>query len=199
MFCPQCGIVPSDTLNFCSSCGANLQAVRQAMVSGGDASEFDWSKTWVATMFLSGAERKLREEELERRRGITPEIKRAKEMKAGAITACVGVGVSIVLFILMQGIVAGAPLTPGVAEILSRLWVVGVIPLMVGVGLIVGGLGASKRLIGDGSGALRTGRPRPDSGAQPALSSPTTGTLSTPDDCSVTEGTTRRLDRPFYD
>src|SRR5215218_7539572 len=97
MFCPQCGTSPSDDLKFCSACGANLHAVRQALASGATGDEFTWSKTWVATMFLSAPERKLREEELERRRGITPAVKRAKEVKAGVITASVGIALAIVL------------------------------------------------------------------------------------------------------
>ena len=61
MFCPQCGANQSEELKFCNLCGANLQAVREAVATRGEAGEkFDWSKTWVAEMFLSEEERKRR-------------------------------------------------------------------------------------------------------------------------------------------
>ena len=49
-------------------------------------------QTWVTEMFLSGGERETRKE-LER--GINPEIKREKELKAGTITSSVGIGASL--------------------------------------------------------------------------------------------------------
>jgi hypothetical protein len=81
MFCPQCGTSQSDELKFCKTCGANLRAVRLAAASRSeDADKFDWSKTWVAEMFLSESERKRRNEAVERQRGITPEVKRYNEI-----------------------------------------------------------------------------------------------------------------------
>ena len=89
MFCPQCGINQTEELKFCNLCGANLHAVRQAVATRETDDKFDWSKTWVAEMFLSEAERKRRlqeqksiEHELESQRGITPEVKRYNEIKA---------------------------------------------------------------------------------------------------------------------
>ncbi|MGH9903910.1 MAG: DUF6249 domain-containing protein, partial [Pyrinomonadaceae bacterium] len=108
---------------------------------------FDWGRTWVAEMFLSGEEMKRRKEELERQRGITPEVKRYNEIKAGVITSCVGVGVMIFLYVLMQGIILSGQVPPNEAEILRRIWVAGVIPLMVGVGLMINGMFVSKKLV----------------------------------------------------
>src|SRR4051812_27091731 len=114
MFCPQCGSSQSDELKFCKTCGANLRAVRLAAAARGeDADKFDWSKTWVAEMFLSEAERNRRNEAIERQRGITPEVKRYNEIKAGVITACVGIGVMIFLSIFMEGIVRSGQNSPG--------------------------------------------------------------------------------------
>ena len=135
MFCPQCGLAQSDELRFCKSCGANLQAVLQVMATRETGEQFDWSKTWVAEMFMSAGEIKRRKEELERQRGITPEVKRHNEIKAGVITGCVGIGAAIFLYVLMQGIILSGNVSPGVAEILSRLWVAGVVPLFVGDGV----------------------------------------------------------------
>ena len=40
-------------LKFCKQCGANLRGVQEVMVSRSAGEKFDWSKTWVAEMFLS--------------------------------------------------------------------------------------------------------------------------------------------------
>ena len=48
MFCPQCGVTQSEELNFCKSCGVNLDAVRQAVALREPGEKFDWSRTWVA-------------------------------------------------------------------------------------------------------------------------------------------------------
>ena len=140
MFCPQCGTSQSDELKFCKSCGGNLFAVRQAVTTREPAEKFDWSKTWVADMLLSSAEREKRDEELKRQRGITPESQSHKEIKAGVITTSVGIAVAIFLSIFMDGIIIGAHIPADTAEILSRLWIVGVIPTFVGLGLLINGL-----------------------------------------------------------
>jgi hypothetical protein len=94
-------------------------------------------------MFLSEAGK----EQLERERGITPEVKRQKELKAGVITASVGIGVSIFLFVIMEGVILSLHNPGSERELLSRLWVVGVIPFFIGLGLIINGLfvGRGKR------------------------------------------------------
>lgn len=140
MFCPQCGSNQSDDIKFCKTCGGNLFAVRQAVSMRDLPEKFDWSKTWVAEMFLSGGEREKRKEQLELQRGITPEVKRQKEFKAGVITSSVGIGVSIFLYVIMQGVI-GTLHNPGSeVEILSRVWVAGVIPFFIGLGLILASL-----------------------------------------------------------
>src|SRR5882672_6107740 len=135
MFCPRCGSSQSDELKFCKLCGANLFAVRQAVDTRETGEKFDWSKTWVAEMFLSQEEQKKRKEEIERQRGITPEVKRYNEIKAGVITASVGVALAIFLYVLMQGIILGGNVPQNAIPILSRLWVAGVIPVFVGLAL----------------------------------------------------------------
>jgi hypothetical protein len=47
----------------------------------------------------------------------------------------------------MQGIILSGNVTPNTAEILSRLWIAGVLPLLVGISLIINGLFVSKRLV----------------------------------------------------
>src|SRR5215216_5520112 len=122
MICPRCASNQSDDIKFCTSCGANLQAVREALIAHDSGKKPEWSDAWLAAQ-----RSKL---ELEREMGITPEVKRYNEIKAGVIVSSVGVGLAIFLLIFMQG-VAGH-VAPDVAEILTRIWVAGVIPIMVG-------------------------------------------------------------------
>lgn len=147
MFCPRCASEQLDDLNFCKACGANLEAVRQVIDAREPPGKIDWSKTWVAEMFLSQAERKRRDQLLELQRGITPEVKRHNEIKAGVITSCAGTGVAIFLYVLMQGIIQSGHADPGAGAILSRIWVAGLIPILVGLALIINGVVVSKRAI----------------------------------------------------
>ena len=143
MLCPRCNSNQGDDIKFCTSCGANLQAVREALEAP-EGKKFDWSSTWVADMFMSGQMAEVRKQEMERRLGITPEVKRYNEIKAGVIVSCVGIGVSIFLYFLMGAL---AHQEPRDAELLSRIWLAGVIPFMVGVALIINGLVVSKKIV----------------------------------------------------
>jgi hypothetical protein len=191
MICPRCGSEQSDELKFCKSCGANLEAVRYVLDNREIPAGFDWSKTWVAEMFLSQAEQKRRKRELELQSGITPEEKRRNEIKAGVITASAGLGVAILLYFLMQGIILSGR-AAGSEEILSRIWIAGVIPIFIGFALIINGVFVSKRAGADRERLL----PEPDS----LPSSPNRRTLGAgdveepgPSTFSVTEGTTKHL------
>lgn len=159
--------------------------------------KFDWSKTWVADMFMSGEKAVKLQAEMERRQGLTPEAKRLLEIKAGVITASTGVALMILLFVLMGGIVASGRVSDAAAEILLRLWVVGVIPLLVGAALIFNGVFISKR---DG-GSLDahetdTGAKELDApSAENYLSPADTNDLVSSVPFSVTDRTTRHLQK----
>lgn len=134
MFCPNCGIQITTDIKFCKSCGANLRGVRDAMTGRGG--ELDWSKTWVAEMFMTTEER-------ERRRGVTPEQKRNNELRAGVITTAVGIGAMIFLYFFLGTI---ARVEGGKdAEILSRVWLAGIVPFFVGLALLFNGFFLRKR------------------------------------------------------
>ena len=205
MFCPQCGANQSEELKFCKLCGANLQAVRNVVATRempGD--KFDWSKTWVAEMFLSEAERKRREQEhqileqeLEGRRGITPEIKRYNEIKAGVITAAAGIGVAVFLYFLMQGIIMSGQNPPHDNPILGSIWIAGVIPFLIGIAMIINGTFVSKKIVE----VMRRGE-MPATNTSPSALGETAGrrTLGSSDTSeispasfSVTEDTTKHL------
>jgi hypothetical protein len=197
MFCPQCGSTQSDDLKFCKSCGANLEALRQIMSTRESGGKFDWSNTWVAEMFRSGEDAVRHQAEIERLQGMTPELKRLQEIKAGVITASVGVGLMILLFVLMGGIVATGRVSDAAAEILLRIWIVGVLPLLIGGALIFNGMFVSKRGAGISAGH-ETDSPTKEldgTSARDYLSPADTNDLASSVPFSVTDRTTRHLQK----
>jgi len=192
MFCPRCGSTQSEELRFCKACGANLQAVRQAVETRETDEKFDWSKTWVAEMFMSAEEAKRRKAEMERRRGITPAVRRYQEIKAGVITSSVGVSIAAFLFVFMEGLIRSGKVSSGAAEIISNLWIVGVIPLFVGIALIINGYFVSRKLV-----ELAERAEQPESnrleGADPNLLRSADTNEFASSNFSVTEGTTKHL------
>ena len=146
MFCPQCGSTQSDELKFCKSCGSNLQALRQVMATRDAGEKFDWSKTWLAEMFMSSEDAARHAAKIERLQGKTPEVKRRNEIKAGIITSSAGIGLTIALFTIMEGIIASGAVSAAAIAILSRVWIAGLIPIFVGAALIVNGMFVSKRV-----------------------------------------------------
>jgi hypothetical protein len=170
-----------------------LYAVRQVVATRETGEKFDWSKTWVTEMFLSASERKKRMEELERQRGITPEVKRYNEIKGGVITACTGIGLVIFLYVFFEGVILSGKVSPEATEILRRLWVAGVIPIFVGLALLINGLLVSKKLAQTRKQVQQTG--------QDLLEGPEGGALRPGDttefvapNFSVTEDTTKDLE-----
>lgn len=194
MYCPRCGSNQGDELRFCKLCGANLYAIRQVVDTRETEEKFDWSKTWVAEMFMSGEEAQRRKVEMERRQGITPEIKRLREVKGGVITASSGIGVAIFLLIFMQGLILSGNVDPSAAEIISRLWVVGVIPFLIGVALIINGAIVSKRIA---IMATQSEVSFPDREQNFSALRSADPVEFTPSNISVTEGTTKHLNNTY--
>jgi hypothetical protein len=193
MFCPQCGITQSDDVKFCKSCGANLFAVRQVVATRDVGEKFDWSKTWVAEMFMSAEEQKRRKQELEIQRGITPEMKRYTEIKAGVISSCIGVALSIFLYFLMQGIILSGNVDQGAAAIISRIWVAGVFPFFVGIALLFNGVIVSRKLVELSKRGVLDAQDSLEGYQQnPALRPADTNEFA-PRGFSITEGTTKHL------
>jgi hypothetical protein len=202
MWCPRCGSSQRDwsrnqdvleELKFCRECGANLYAVRQLVDKPEVDEKFDWNKTWVAEMLQSSEEAVRRQQALEIAGGLTPEVKRYNEIKGGIITGSVGLALMIFLYVFMQGIIIGGKVPNDTAEILSRIWVAGVIPVFVGLALIFNGVFISKK-------ALESSKRAPNSTSEltgdetPALRSANAAEFL-PANFSVTENTTRHLNQ----
>ena len=146
MFCPRCGFTQDEELKFCKSCGANFYAVRQVVDTRETDKQSLANKPWYAEMAIYKDESKRRQEELDHRRGIAPEITRYKEIKAGVITGSVGLGLAVFLHVFMKGLILSGNVSDGAAEILSRIWLAALIPVMVGLALIINGVFVSKNL-----------------------------------------------------
>jgi len=193
MFCPRCGSIQSEDLKFCKVCGANLGAVRQAVETKETGEKIDRNQPWFAEMAISDAESKRRKEELDHWRGITPEVRRYNEIKGGVITGSVGLGFAIFLNVFMHGLILSGSVSPQTAEILSRLWVAGVIPLLIGMALIINGVFVSKRLAEIVRQAAQTDSSLEEKGTNPLeLRSGDTTEFISPG-FSVTEETTKHL------
>jgi hypothetical protein len=107
------------------------------------------------------------------------------------ITASTGIGLTIVLAIIMTGIIASGAVSPAAIAILSRVWIVGLIPIFVGLALIVNGVFVSKKGVENSYSVSPT--VQPDNTLQPA----TTNELGPAVPFSVTDDTTRHLDEPI--
>lgn len=188
MFCPRCGSNQNEDLKFCKSCGVNMHAVRQLVEAKEDSKKFDWSNTWVAEMFLSKEAHERRKLELERARGLTPEVKRYNEIKAGVITGSVGLALMLFLSVMMEGIILGGKTPDDTAAILSRVWIAGVIPLFVGIALIINGVFVSKKIV---EAAKRDALPEQNN--TPFMLPSANRVEFPPSSFSVTEETTRHL------
>ena len=189
MICPRCSSNQTDEIKFCTACGANLEAVREALERP-EAPKLGWNDTWVAEMFMSGKAAQLRKQELERAMGITPEIKRYQEIKAGVIVSCIGIGLSIFLYWFMQGVAGHVP--PEDAAIILRVWIAGIIPFMVGVALMINGLVVSKRMVEIQERLAREAKTLEEGPTPRTLRAGDTSQFI-PTGVSVTEGTTRHL------
>jgi len=188
MYCPSCGTEAGDQTKYCTKCGVNLRRVKGVLGRGGAGPKQgeDWGQFLLEKRIERGEARKKK----------TPEEKRLEELKAGVITSSVGFGLMVFLSLLFDAI-ASTIEGPGGA-ILRSLWAVGLIPFMIGLGIIFNGLFVSKRIVD-----LKQQREMKDQ-QSPLFSAPNTSPVarlvepsqSPVSDFSVTEPTTTKLREP---
>jgi zinc-ribbon domain len=137
MYCPSCGTEVSDQTKYCTKCGVNLRRVRGVLGKGGASvnKADDLAPFWLEARRARNEERKKK----------TPEVKRLEEIKAGVITSSIGFGLMVFLSLLFDA-VASTIEGPG-GNILRSLWAVGLIPFMIGMGILFNGLFVSKRIV----------------------------------------------------
>ena len=192
MFCPRCGVKEDRPVQFCRTCGTDLRAVRSSL----EQLDATTASAVAAREEIGRAiAAKIKEaEQISHVGAILPEVKKFLEspaeqrlwrMRAGVLTAAIGLGVTL-LFILIS--LAGHN-----AIFLTGL---GLVIFLIGLGIVINGLWLSVQR-GDGSEQSSAQREQdannsqPDGLAQPrdALSS---GQHSI-SPSSVTEQTTRYL------
>ena len=188
MYCPSCGTETSDQTKYCTKCGVNLRRVKGVLGKGGaggsDVSDSD--------RITPGDLRNLRRSQNKK----TPEEKRFEEIKSGVITSSVGLALMIFLNVLFDAI--ASTVNGPASNILRSLWGVGVIPFLIGAGIIINGLFISKRIVD-----FKRQQEQKDQ-QQPLFSAPNTSQVarlvepsqSTISDFSITETTTTKLREP---
>jgi len=194
MFCPNCGTETRDALKFCKQCGVNLRRVQGVMGKGGAGTNANSTLNWQQVALEE------RQEERSRKKKKTPEEKRLDEIKGGVITASVGLSLMIFFSFLFDAIANMMGPDPA-ANIVRSLWAVGLLPFLVGLGIVFNGLFISKKIV-----ELKRhheeqdlARPQPLFSAVPAtspvaqLGEPSQSVIT---DYSVTEPTTTRLREP---
>jgi hypothetical protein len=191
MYCPSCGTEVSDQTKYCTKCGVNLRRVKGVLGKGGAGVKKgdDWEPFWLE-------ERRARNDA---RKKKTPEVKRLEEIKAGVITSSVGFGLMVFLSLLFDA-VASTVEGPG-GNILRSLWAVGLLPFMIGLGILINGLFVSKRIVElkrqqepkDQQSPLFSAPNTLDTSPVARLVEPSQSPIS---DFSVTETTTTKLREP---
>jgi len=188
MYCPSCGTETSDQTKYCTKCGVNLRRVKGVLGKGGAGGGDGVDSDRVTPEDLRNARRA--------QNNKTPEEKRFEEIKSGVITSSVGLALMIFLNVLFDAI--ASTVNGPASNILRSLWGVGVIPFLIGAGIIINGLFISKRIVD-----FKRQQEQKDQ-QQPLFSAPNTSQVarlvepsqSTISDFSITETTTTKLREP---
>jgi len=188
MYCPSCGTETSDQTKYCTKCGVNLRRVKGVLGKGGAGGGDGVDSDRITPEDLRNARRAQNKK--------TPEEKRFEEIKSGVITSSVGLALMIFLNVLFDAI--ASTVNGPASNILRSLWGVGVIPFLIGAGIIINGLFISKRIVD-----FKRQQEQKDQ-QQPLFSAPNTSQVarlvepsqSTISDFSITETTTTKLREP---
>lgn len=200
MYCPSCGSEERQLSQFCRACGTDLRVVRNSLESPDSVTQSAISAREHIGMAVADKIRQMSSaKELERvaedvlphfeKFLESPEEKRLRRIRAGIVTAAIGLGATLVLLVMAMDKVDLIPfITPAL------------ITFLVGIGVIVNGLLFSvprKQLPGDAYDALSqkvldsgTNRVPYEAPAQLTNELPATPRLHA---ASITEHTTHHL------
>ena len=167
MFCPQCGVESSTDLKFCRSCGANLKVIGKAVSLSEAIARSDSVPAKIKDMVknlkiekvtdeVSRAMEKMNQEiarssdqrrkKFSWRKEKTPEQRRERHLTAGLIKLFSGGGLSIFLYFLSHALVLKLPpdviakIPFEIDPVVRVVWLVGLIPMLAGLGHILAGL-----------------------------------------------------------
>jgi len=225
MFCPQCGTESSAELHYCRSCGANLIVIGKAVSLSEAIARSDSVPSKLKEMVKNFKVEKVTDEvsrALERMnkeivRSVndpkprkswwleakkkTAEERRERYLTKGTIKLFGGGGLTVFLYFLANALVLKLP--PDVVAripfeidpVVHVLWLLGLIPMLSGVGHIIAGLSIRREPVRQIEAAEPTPlRIDPPADASLYASEVTVATAREPP-ASVTERTTNILDR----
>lgn len=140
MYCPTCGSEERQLSQYCRACGTDLRAVRQGLERPDTITASAVSAREQISRALADRIRQLEtskdlehvaEDVLPQLEKFleSPEEKRLRRLRAGVITALVGFGVSLAIFLASLG-----------ADDLIPFVAVGLIVFLVGLGIVINGL-----------------------------------------------------------
>ena len=169
MYCPQCGTESSEGLQYCRSCGANLKVIGKAVslseaIARSDRGPLPKFKEMIKNLKIehvsddiARALDRMNQEivrssedpkppKVRGRRTKTAEQRRERHLTRGAVSFFGGIGFAIFLYYLTGAlvlklppdIVAKAPFE--IEPVVRILWLVGLMPMLSGLGHIVAGL-----------------------------------------------------------
>jgi hypothetical protein len=226
MFCPQCGTQSSAELKFCRSCGANLKVIGKAVTLSEAIARSDGVpakikelvsniKVSQVTEEVSRAMDKMNKEitraseehrrEWRWKRQKSAEERRERHLTKGTIKLFWGGGLTVFLYFLAHALVLKLP-----ADVIARipfeidpvvrvLWLIGLLPMLSGLGHIIAGLSIRRQPRSPIESPLRIDSSTSSVTATPASRSEyddertAVGTREPP--ASVTDRTTNILDR----
>ena len=169
MYCPQCGTESSEGLQYCRSCGANLKVIGKAVslseaIARSDRGPLPKLKEMIKNLKvehvsddIARALDRMNQEivrssddpkpkSIRGRRRKSAAERREKHLTTGAVSFFGGIGFAIFLYYLTGALVlklppdfvAKAPFE--IEPVVRMLWLVGLMPILSGVGNLVAGL-----------------------------------------------------------
>ena len=208
MYCPSCGSEERQASQYCRACGTDLRPVRVSLERPDSITASAVSAREDIGRAVADRIREVEDtHELKKvAEDVLPQIekflesyeeKRLRRMRAGVVVSSIGIGFTILMFLMtsvaqpndVQGFIGGAGL--------------GIVTLCIGLGLLLNAFvftRPGKRLQDNSAEArsqnsLDAGFPAPQlrSGESPVFRSPTTSNLAQASGSSVTEHTTKHL------
>ena len=166
MYCPQCGTESSEGLQYCRSCGANLKVIGKAVslseaIARSDRGPLPKLKEMIKNLkveqvsddisrsleqMTSEIVRSSAEPKPRGRRRKSAAERREKHLTTGAVSFFGGIGFAIFLYYLTGALVLRLPpdfvarVPFEIEPVVRMLWLVGLMPVLSGVGHIVAGL-----------------------------------------------------------
>jgi hypothetical protein len=204
MYCPTCGSEERQVSQYCRACGTDLGGVRRGLerpdtiTASAVSAREEITRVMAEKIRQMEGSRELKQVEEDVLPQLekfleSPEEKRLRRVRAGVVTAAIGMGVALLIFLLS---INAHDLIPFIS--------LGVITFLIGIGLVVNGLAFTipRKTLPDRSDDARAQRELEAQSAHPASQlsdgSQTTNDLPRRDSriaapSSVTEHTTHHL------